>query len=132
MIALFLACALAEIRVDDLPVENHEVTITLVDDAGRAREGVGVRVIHRPGLRGEEQLSLGVTDSLGRVRWKPEHSGTATIRAADETLDLLVVPTTIPATTLTWLGLCVLACLGALGVGIVRWRRRVRPHRSRH
>ena len=132
MIALWLALACAEVRVEGEPVQGKDVLITILDDAGRAREGIGVRVVHRPGLRGETQLALGLTDSLGRVRWTPETGGTATLHAGRDTLDLRVVPAALPSTTLTWLILSWLTALGATGFGWLTWRRRARPHRTRH
>lgn len=123
---LFALWAHAGIEIDPEPVAGVESTITLIDDAGRPRTGIGVRVVHREGLGGEQQDALGLTDSLGRVRWTPADGGSTVVHAATEERRLTVGYAALPSATLTLLGVLALAGLGAMGAGL---RPRLQPRR---
>lgn len=129
---LLLALASAELRFEPAPVDGAKTVLTVVDDAGRPRSGVGVRVVQRPGLPGERQTSLGLTDSLGRVEWTPEVAGSTIVRVGSDETPLIVRSATPPVTTLSWLGLLALAATATAAVGLTRRRTRGHPHRSRH
>ena len=55
-----------------------EVVIAVTDEQGDPAGGETVRVVHRPGLAGEREVAVGITDGRGRVRWTPDASGDST------------------------------------------------------
>lgn len=97
--------------------QGQEVVLAVIDEAGDPRSGETVRVIHRPGLAGEQELAIGISDGRGRVRWTPEVSGVARIRAGEETTTVRIVAATPPIAVATTLGLLLLTSAGALGYG---------------
>ncbi len=123
MIALLLTATLtrAEIVLEKQPSLRAEVVV-LVSDQGEPRAGETVRVTHRPGLHGETEVAIGITDSRGRVRWKPTVSGVAEIRAGSETHRVNING---QAPTSTWVMLLTSSLLG-IGALIGGLRRRAR------
>src|SRR5690606_23043937 len=75
--------AWASITIEDPPRPGEETVVVVTDDAGRPRAGETVRVIHRPGLGGEREVAVGITDARGRVRWTPQMDGVTIVRAGE-------------------------------------------------
>lgn len=112
--------AWASITIEDPPRPGEETVVVVTDDAGRPRAGETVRVIHRPGLGGEREVAVGITDARGRVRWTPQMDGVTIVRAGEERLSVRVLPTETPLGTVTLLVVLSLAALGSVGYGLVR------------
>jgi hypothetical protein len=96
-----------------------EVVIAVTDERGDPAGGETVRVVHRPGLAGEREVAVGITDGRGRVRWTPDAAGVARVRAGDEILPVRVqgpVPPAVPVL----IGLLAAGGLLALGLGLSR------------
>ena len=110
---------------DPAPLQGQESFIVVADEFGRLETGVTVQVIHRPGLDGERQMAIGISDTLGRVRWTPELAGVAVVRAGKLDAPVHVAWSAPPTSTLTLLGLLLLGALGALTFGLVPLRRRL-------
>ncbi|MEQ1569572.1 MAG: hypothetical protein ABMA64_28300 [Myxococcota bacterium] len=124
MIALWSGLALAAVVTETPPVQGAETVIAMTDAEGAPASGETVRVVHRPGLAGEKELAVGITDGRGRVRWTPEQAGVARIRAGDELLAVVITPSAVPASTPLLLGLLGLASVLAVGWSAVEWARR--------
>ncbi len=124
------ALASADVRIEPAPTADVESVITLLDDAGRPRNGIGVRVVRREALPGETQTSLGLTDSLGRVRWTPVDGGRTLLQAGSDDESIRVAYAGVPAATATLLAAMTFAGLLALFLGLRRPNGR--SHRTRH
>jgi hypothetical protein len=126
MIALWLwsATASAGIVLEQEATVGVEVVVEVTDAEGHPRPGETVRVLHRPGLTGEREFAIGITDGRGKVRWTPELPGVADLGAGDEHLDLSVARVDAPTASWTLLGLLALAGVAALGFGLLGERRR--------
>ena len=98
-------------------VQHQEVKLALTDADGQPRSGETVRVIHRPGIAGESELAIGISDGRGRVRWTPQVAGVATVRAGDETLSVRIEPAEPPVASIVTLTLVALGAGGALAFG---------------
>lgn len=123
MIALLLALvASATIEIETPPTPGEETIVRVLAQDGRPRAGETVRVVHRPGLAGQRELAIGITDARGRVRWTPAEAGVAVVRAGEERLPVRIAPPEAPRDTLVLLGLLLLAAGGALGYGLVPMR----------
>lgn len=116
---LWLSVAFGALAIEPSPAVGQPTTIIVSDDVDQPRGGVTVRVRHRPGLTGETEVAVGVSDSLGRVVWKPEVPGVAEIRVDAESLPIHVAAAEQPVVSLTLLGLLALAAVTALGLGVV-------------
>ena len=81
-------------------------------------DGRTVTVVFRPGLAGERELAIGITDGRGRVRWTPESGGHTVVHAGAETRDVVVRHAATPLRTLVPLLLLILASLGAMVLGL--------------
>lgn len=127
---VLLGLAAAEIRIEPAPTADVESVITLIDDAGRPRNGIGVRVVRREGLPGESQTSLGLTDSLGRVRWTPTAGGRASVTAGSDDQVVRVAYSAVPSATATLLAAMTFAGLLAFVLGLRRPNGHT--HRPRH
>ncbi|MFT6142452.1 MAG: hypothetical protein ACJATT_001693 [Myxococcota bacterium] len=127
---VLMALASADVRIEPAPIAGVESVITLLDDAGRPRNGIGVRVVRRDGLPSETQTSLGLTDSLGRVRWTPADGGRTLVQAGSNNESVRVGYASVPAATATLLAAMTFAGLLALFLGLRRPNGR--SHRSRH
>jgi hypothetical protein len=129
-LALAAAPAMAAVEVEGVADggtelrQGEEVVLAVTDEAGDPRSGETVRVIHRPGLAGETELAIGISDGRGRVRWTPEVSGVARLRAGEEEAMIRIVPTSPPIVVVVTLGLLLLTSAGALGHG--GWGHRLR------
>ena len=108
-----LCVAVASIEVDTPPVLGAETVVVLRDAQGNGRGGETVRVIHRPGLGGEREVAVGITDGLGRVRWTPEVGGVARLEAGEEQLRTVVAQ---PPPAETVVGLILLFLCGVAGI----------------
>lgn len=121
MILLLLAgVAFGAITLERPPQPGVETVIHVADEEGRPRAGETVRVVHRPGLSGERELAVGITDARGRVRWTPQFDGITVVRAGEERLSLRVPPAETPLATVTMLVVLLLAALGSVGYGLHR------------
>lgn len=118
MIAFWSALAVAGMSWEDEPREGVEAVLAVVDEAGAPRSGLTVRVIHRPGLSGEREVAIGITDGRGRVRWTPEQPGVARLRAGDEEQLVRIGTARTEPTPLLILGLLVATGAGALGLAL--------------
>lgn len=125
MIVAWLLLAAAPIAVDPPPAIGQESVVTVIDDIGRPVVGTPVRIEHRPDLDGSRELAIGVTDGLGRARWKPEEGGVTAIKVGQQQLRVAVIWSQRPtgAIALTLIG--ALLALGTMIYGISaprRWR----------
>ena len=121
MIFLLTMVALASpISVSAPPQPSAEIEVTYTDERGKPAVGATISVVHRPGLDGEQQLAIGITDSRGRVRWTPDQSGVANIRANDDELAVQVAWPNPPSQTALLLALLFVTSLGTAAYG---WRR---------
>ena len=107
------------------PALGAETVLVVTDDAGVGQPGETVRVVHRPGLAGERELAIGITDTYGRVRWTPEIGGIAVVRAGDASTRIRIEPQSLPPSSITLLILLAIAAVAAMGYGLrPRARRR--------
>jgi hypothetical protein len=60
----------AAITLEEAPRLGHETWLTITRDEAPTG-GETVTVVHRPGIVGEEEIAIGITDARGRVRWTP-------------------------------------------------------------
>lgn len=118
MILVWAAVARAAISWEQDPRAGTESVIAVVDDAGAPRSGQTVRVVHRPGLAGEKEVAIGITDGRGRVRWTPDAPGVARLRAGDEEQLVRVGADHVDPTPLLILGLLLATGAGALVVAL--------------
>ena len=102
----------------ELGVSNW-ITVTSGD---RPVGGETVSVVHRPGIAGEQEIAVGITDARGRVRWTPARSGVTTIQAGPRRDTIHVTAVIPPPEAITLLGLIIMAGLGSLLYGL-RLRR---------
>ncbi|MBX2800924.1 MAG: hypothetical protein KTR31_24805 [Myxococcales bacterium] len=112
--------AMAGITFESPPLHGAPTVVVVADDDGRPRAGETVRVVHRPGLSGEQEQAIGITDGRGRVRWTPAVPGRAEVRAGQEPLEVRVAWARAPLGTVLLLVLCALAGIVALGHGLRR------------
>lgn len=117
-LVLLAGLASAEISLEEAPVTGERTYVIVTDAEGRPRGGETVRVIHRPGLSGESETAIGITDALGRAEWKPEHSGVARLIAGEEELALHVAWPAAPMNALVLLFLLLVAGVGASAYGV--------------
>jgi hypothetical protein len=125
---LALSLAFAQVTVDPAPRVGVETVVEVVDELETAEPGATVQVTHRPGLDGERQIAIGITDSRGRVRWTPEMGGVAILRAGDRLAPVVVGWSAVPPATASLLVLLLLAALGLTGYGLLP-RRPLRTRR---
>ena len=120
MMALWLLCALAlgGITTDGPPTLGKALVISVLDVEGHGQGGETVRVVHRPGLAGEREVAIGITDGLGRVRWTPEIRGIAQLRAGDERVAVHIATDSAPPATALLVVLLFLSSLGAIVWGV--------------
>lgn len=123
-LSLCLARAASTIAFEPEPVAGAETVILVTDDLSRPEPGATVQVVHRPGLAGERQVAIGITDSRGRVLWTPELGGVARVRAGEASVDVVVARSALPAGTATLLGLLFAGGLAAVLYGFTPHRRR--------
>ena len=117
-----LGAALAAVTTESPPLEGVETRIALTDERGEPASGETVRVVHRPGLSGEQELAIGITDGRGRVRWVPAAPGVARIRGGDEVLLVDVAPARLAVSTAVTLGHVAAAALACLAYGLAERR----------
>ncbi|MBT3222146.1 MAG: hypothetical protein HN348_23985 [Proteobacteria bacterium] len=120
MVLLTIAALAGPITISAPPTPGHEIEVTYTDKRGKPKVGATISVIHRPGLDGEQQLAIGITDSRGRVRWTPEQSGVASIKANDDEFPLRISWPHPPSQTALLLGLLFLT---SIGTAVYGWRR---------
>ena len=123
IILLTMQLALASVTPAEPPRTGREVWVHVANE-DTPLAGETVRVLHRPGLHGETEIAIGITDSRGRVRWQPSKAGVAELRAGSET-QRVVVMSRPPTGTSVLLTLLVLLGAGALAIGsrARTWRR---------
>jgi len=117
MIFLLSTLAMASVELESPPVVGEPTVVKVLDDDDRPRSGETVRVVHRPGLAGEEEQAIGITDGRGRARWTPSTPGVAVIRAGDERQPAMVATSSPRVDTWLLIGLLAAAGLAAIGVG---------------
>lgn len=106
------------LAMESAPVSGETINVTVLDDRGAPKPGATVRVSYRPGLDGARELSLGVTDGLGRVRWPIDAPGRAEILVDDDVIPVRVAPSEVPVPTLTLLVLLFLFSATTLVFGV--------------
>jgi len=122
VIALFSAAAWGAVTLETEPAAGVETVVAVQDPEGDPRGGVTVRVVMRPGLSGERELAVGITDGRGRIRWTPQEPGVAWLRAGDEDLRVRVAGPP-PGSALLLLGALVTSSVAALVRGATSSRR---------
>ena len=121
MIAL-IATAFGGVSLESPPVAGTETVVAVQDAEGDPRGGVTVRVVLRPGLTGERELAVGITDGRGRIRWTPPEPGVAWLRAGDE-ISKLRVGGSPPSSVLVWIAVLLVGGAAALARGVLSFRR---------
>ena len=121
MIALWLlgTLAWADVTTDPAPVLNEACAVRVTSPDGTPLSGETVRVVHRPGMAGETEVAIGITDTRGKVRWTPIQAGMSILRAGDQTRVLQVQRTERPKALYALLGLLIVASLGGLAYGLL-------------
>jgi hypothetical protein len=109
---LLLASASAEILVEESLAQGQRAEIQVVDSISMPVAGASVHVVSRPGLSGEEEITVGITDPRGRLHWTPSEGGVYIIRAAHQERRIQVSWHRWPMSVL-W------SLLGLLGVTLV-------------
>jgi hypothetical protein len=112
-----LANAHGSITLGDAPQVGVETRITVTSEE-QPLAGETVSVIHRPGIAGETEIAVGITDATGRVRWTPARPGVTTIQAGQRRETLRVGASFPPPSAITLLGLILMAGLGSLLYGL--------------
>ena len=112
----------APITVDPPAKIGQESVIAVTDDIGEPVAGLAVSVVLRPGLDGEKEIALGITDGLGRVRFTPDAGGLALVRADTEELPIAIGWGAAPEATLALLGALVVGAFAAIAFGTTRIR----------
>jgi hypothetical protein len=105
------------IQLDPTPRAGVETVVTVLDGVGRPSPGVTVQAIHRPGLSSASETALGITDSLGRVRWTPEMGGVVELRAGTSELRTSVAWEHPPEASVTLLALLLAGGVAAVAYG---------------
>lgn len=118
MIALFVAGALAAdvLVVEPAPALGQEAFVTVTDDLGRPVVGATVVASWRPGLAASREQTLGVTDSLGRVRWTPDARGVVALSTSGGSFPVRVEGG-LPVETVSLLALLAVVATGAAAWG---------------
>lgn len=99
------------LRVTPLPRVGVESVVEVGEEAPVG--GAPVRVIFRPGLPGQHEAAVGITDAAGQVRWTPAEPGAVMIEAGELSAVVHVAPSAVPvdlgvhlvvlAAVITWL-----------------------------
>lgn len=111
-----LAWSASNIVIEGEPTTHETVAIDVIDDLSRPVSGATVRAIRRPGLPGERDLAVGLTDARGRVYWTPKRPGTQILRAREHELIVHVRPDTPSPTPIV-----LLSSSGLVGLGLLVW-----------
>ena len=98
---------------------GHETWVTVTNQDVPA-PGETVTVVHRPGIAGEHEIAIGITDAMGRVRWTPSSAGLSTVHADGHILRLHVHSLLPPPSAVTMLGLITMGGLASLIYGLRR------------
>jgi len=120
-LVLFAGLASATVTFTPVPIVGQATVVEVLDADQHPRSGETVRVLHRPGLAGEEEQAIGITDGRGRVSWTPSSPGVAVVRAGEER-EAVHIATTTPRLD-TWLLLVLLGLAGASSLAISTWKR---------
>lgn len=102
--------------VEPSPSAGHETYVTVTDDLGRPVVGATVMSSWRPGLAASREQTLGVTDSLGRIRWTPDSSGVVVLSTSGASAPMRV-DGAVPGDTLALLVLLGVVASGAAAYG---------------
>lgn len=129
--ACFTTTAMGGVTFETPPVEGEETVVVVVEgtpggdlaEDSRPVGGATVRAVYRPGLPGQHEQAIGITDGRGRARWTPTEGGVAIVRANDDALDVRVTPARPPATTLALATILALGAAGSAAWGLSRRRR---------
>ncbi len=122
MIAL-LTVALGAITVDDPPVVGVETLIRVTGEDGSEAGGETVRVLYLPSTARTRERAINITDARGRVRWTPERSGVAEIRAGTQSVRIYINSERLPTTPLAVFAVLALLGAGSVGYGLRRRRQ---------
>lgn len=126
MMTWLLLCAAmaAQVQIEPPPVVGVQTVVSVVDSAGQGRPGETVRVVHRPGLDGERELAIGITDGFGRVAWTPDQAGVATVRAGASITPVRISWVGLPTGTLAVAGVTLALAVFSMMFGFRggRWK----------
>jgi hypothetical protein len=115
MILLLPALVWAGVVWEPPLVQGVETTVVVTGEDGSPVVGEPLVVSSRPGLPGGRDLSVGVTDNRGAVRFVPAEGGPVELRAGQISVRTKVAWTSPPTAIPLLLGLIF---AGALGMGI--------------
>ncbi len=123
--------AFAGLAFETPPIQGQETVVVVVEgvpggdlpEDSEPTGGATVRAVYRPGLPGQHEQAIGITDGRGRARWTPTEGGVAVVRANDESLDVRVAPARPPSTTLALATILALGAAGSAAWGLSRRRR---------
>ena len=109
-----------EITVTPAPTVGQEC---LVQVAGAEPVGgAPVRVVLRPGLPGQHEAAIGITDGAGQLRWTPDVQGALRLEAGQATAVVHVAPDGPPLALLGYGGTLALAIVWLMRPGAPRAR----------
>jgi len=118
---LFIQLAFGEILLQGEPLQSEPIVFQVVDDLSKPIASATVRIRVHPDLPSGSDWTLGVTDSEGRITFKPEHGGPHQIHIGSQSLDFRVSWSRYPLPA----GLSYLAIfLGAGLLTLLRQKRR--------
>jgi hypothetical protein len=125
MIAVWMlgTLAFADLTTEPAPVVDTESVILVTQPDGTPLGGETVRVVHRPGMVGEAEVAIGITDTRGKVRWTPVEPGLSVLRAGEQSRTLQVGRIESPKALFALLLILVVAALTALAYGLFDARK---------
>ena len=123
--------AFAGISFESPPQEGQETVVVVVEgepggdlaEDSQPTGGATLRVVYRPGLPGEFEQAIGITDARGRARWIPTEGGIALVESNNSSLPMRILPKSFPPTTLILLALISLGSMASAIYGLSRRSR---------
>ena len=117
LLCWMVSSASGAILVEEEPQLGVTTWVTVLSDEHPVA-GETVSVLHRPGIAGEQEIAVGITDARGRVRWTPARAGVTIIQAGSRETVAQVRADFPPPEAITLLGLIIMAGLGSLLYGL--------------